>query len=51
MDSKPLVDSTAFASVEKKKVPTNTDSKAPITVRDFDLKTFDDFAYSLNIQK
>ena len=51
MDSKPLVDSTASSSVEKKKAPTNTDSKAPVTVRDFDLKTFDDFAYSLNIKK
>ena len=42
MDSKPLVDSTASASVEKKKAPTNTDSKAPVTVRDFDLNKFSD---------
>ena len=42
MDSKPLVDSTASASVEKKKALTNTDSKAPVTVRDFDLNKFSD---------
>ena len=42
MDSKPLVDSTASASVEKNKAPTNTDSKAPVTVRDFDLNKFSD---------
>ena len=42
MDSKSLVDSIASASVEKKKAPTNTDSKAPVTVRDFDLNKFSD---------
>ena len=42
MDSKPLVDSTASASVEIKKAPTNTDSKAPVTIRDFDLNKFSD---------
>ena len=40
--SKPLIDSTASASVEKKKAPANTDSKAPVTVRDFDLNKFSD---------
>ena len=42
MGSKPLVDSTASASVEKKKASTNTDSKASVTVRDFDLNKFSD---------